>query len=73
VYRNIPVISLTFLVAGSMPAYAYLDPGTGSIIAQAAIGAVVAAGVFFRVWWARARVLLGLAKPTEPVDSEEQG
>ena len=64
--------SVALLVAGTMPAYAYLDPGTGSIIAQAVIGAVVAAGVFFRVWWARVRELLGLAKPTETAEPDEQ-
>ncbi|MGE5145304.1 MAG: hypothetical protein ACM3N5_01070 [Candidatus Eiseniibacteriota bacterium] len=71
--RTLPVVALTFLVAGAMPAQAYLDPGTGSIIAQAAIGAVVAAGMFFRAWWGRVRELLGLAKPVETADSEEQG
>ena len=71
-HRNILAISLTFLAVGSAPAHAYLDPGTGSIIAQAAIGAVVAAGVFFRAWWGRVRELLGLAKPGESPDSEEQ-
>ena len=30
------------------PAYAYIDPGTASIILQAVVGAVAAAGLFFR-------------------------
>ncbi len=30
------------------PAYAYLDPGTASILLQAVVGAVAAAGLFFR-------------------------
>jgi hypothetical protein len=66
-------LSVAVLIAAAMPAHAYLDPGTGSIIAQAVIGAVVAAGVFARVWWARLRSLLGLAKPARGTDGEEQG
>jgi hypothetical protein len=65
-------LSMALLIAGAMPAHAYLDPGTGSIIAQAVIGAVVAAGVFARVWWARLRSLLGLAKPETSADVDEQ-
>jgi O-antigen/teichoic acid export membrane protein len=30
------------------PAYAYLDPGTASIVLQAVVGAVAAAGLYFR-------------------------
>lgn len=31
-----------------MKIFAYLDPGTGSLILQATIGVVVGAGIFFR-------------------------
>jgi len=47
------VIRLLTIAAGALmvlnePAYAYLDPGSASILLQAAIGAVAAAGLFFR-------------------------
>ncbi len=35
------------------PAYAYLDPGTASIILQIVVGSVAAAGLFFRSYLAR--------------------
>ena len=34
-------------------ANAYIDPGTGSFIFQAAIGALLAAGVALKVFWRR--------------------
>ena len=45
------LISLTAFVAMTSlasPAHAYLDPATGSIILQAAFGAVAGATLFFR-------------------------
>ncbi len=32
-------------------AYAYLDPGTGSIIIQALIGALVGIGITLKIYW----------------------
>jgi hypothetical protein len=29
----------------------YLDPGSGSIVLQVALAAVVAAGIFVKRWW----------------------
>ena len=45
-------VSLWCLAAPS-PAHAYLDPGTGSMILQVVIGAVVGAMVTARLYWAR--------------------
>ena len=52
------MIRLLILTAGVVlllhrPAYAYLDPGTASIILQVVVGAVAAAGLFFRAYLAR--------------------
>lgn len=51
---------LTRLVLGCVPlaavapdAAAYIDPGTGSLLLQAAIGAIAAAGIAFRARWSR--------------------
>lgn len=35
----------------SQPAYAYLDPGTGSIILQSIIGGIAAASAFGAMYW----------------------
>ena len=36
----------------------YIDPGSGSIIAQGLIGALVGAGLFLKVYWAKFRLKL---------------
>ena len=36
-------------------AHAYIDPGTGSVIIQAVIGAVVAVGFFLKTNWIRVK------------------
>lgn len=36
-------------------AHAYIDPGTGSVIVQAVIGAVVAVGFFLKMNWLRVK------------------
>lgn len=43
--------TMFFLVAP--PANAYIDPGSGSLIFQAVIGGLLAAGVTAKVFWRR--------------------
>lgn len=50
---------LAFLGSLSSPAYAYLDPATGSIILQAVVGAVASWLMYTRIFAARARAFLG--------------
>ena len=47
---------LTFLLAPTS-AYAYLDPGTGSIILQMLIAGILAAALYVRLFWDRTRQL----------------
>lgn len=47
-YRYILLPALLILFTFNTNAYAYLDPGTGSILLQALAAAVLAAGVFWR-------------------------
>jgi hypothetical protein len=42
---------LCFGLLGIAPAAAYLDPGTGSIILQAVIGAVAGALIVIKLYW----------------------
>jgi len=51
----------------SSPAYAYLDPGTASIILQAVVGAVAAAGIFFRTYIYRFFSLFRRSAKGDPV------
>tara|TARA_B100000959_G_scaffold98344_1_gene104044 strand:- start:77 stop:247 length:171 start_codon:yes stop_codon:yes gene_type:complete len=34
-------------------AFAYIDPGTGSMILQSLIGALVGAGIILKVYWTK--------------------
>jgi uncharacterized membrane protein len=45
------------------PALAYLDPGTGSLMIQMAIGAVAAAGAAVSVYWHRLRSFFSRHSP----------
>ncbi len=49
-----PFVALGILVVPST-VHAYIDPGTGSVIVQAAIGGVVAAGFFLKTNWLRVK------------------
>lgn len=47
------VLVLAFSVVFLPVANAYVDPGAGSFIFQAAIGGILAAGVALKVFWKR--------------------
>jgi len=51
------VSALILLLASATPAFAYLDPGTGSLILQSLIGAVAGALVTVKLYWVRIRRL----------------
>ncbi len=60
----ISTIGLVTMLSLSAPAYAYLDPATGSIILQALIGAVAGATLFFRTSLYRVKELFSRRKPS---------
>lgn len=47
------------------PAYAYLDPGTGSLLIQAIIGAIAAVGITVKIYWHKLRVFFGGESPAK--------
>jgi hypothetical protein len=49
------VIVFLFALSADRPAYAYLDPGTGSIVLQGILGGVVALTVTLKFYWHRIR------------------
>lgn len=54
--------------------FAYLDAGTGSLIIQAVVGGVAAAGVTFRFWFYRVKKFLRLGgNEATPVVVETHG
>jgi len=51
--RLIAALSVLFgsVVALSKPAFAYIDPGTGSLVIQAVLAAVLTVGATVKVFW----------------------
>lgn len=52
---------------------AYLDPGSGSVIIQALVGGIAAAGVMFKFYGRRLLVFLRLRRPDAPVSEGGDG
>ena len=46
-------------------AYAYIDPGTGSIILQALIGGIAAAGMVISVYWSKIKSFFSKKKKND--------
>jgi hypothetical protein len=60
---SLPLIVVLFAVIlfHPSPAYAYLDPGTGSALLQGVLASLAALVVVGRLYWYRALRFLGLA------------
>ncbi|MFT5446332.1 MAG: hypothetical protein ACI9DC_001498 [Gammaproteobacteria bacterium] len=52
-------------------AYAYLDPGSGSILLQGLLAGIAGAVVVGRLYWQRLKVFFALEKQTHKDDSED--
>ena len=53
----VPFIAIALYLPAK--AYAYLDPGTGSMIIQLTIGALLGAAMALKVYWGRLKTFLG--------------
>ena len=53
--RRLILLIFVFFISNSNSAFAYLDPGTGSIILQAIIGAIAAGLTFFTNFWLKVK------------------
>lgn len=49
------LVAATLVLAFTLPAHAYLDPGTGSMILQAIVGAIAVAGATASIYWAKVK------------------
>ena len=59
---RLAILSLSCLVVATGPAYAYLDPGTGSILLQGLIAGVAGGIVAARLYWSKVKHFVSLAK-----------
>ena len=55
-FKKILLIFIFFVP--SVNAYAYLDPGTGSLILQALLGALAAIGAYITLYWRKFKNLI---------------
>jgi hypothetical protein len=61
---------LALLLLSTAPsAWAYLDPGTGSMLLQVILGGIAAVGVALKLFWHKIRIALGLSK--KPATEDE--
>ena len=55
------IVAALFVLAIASPAYAYLDPGTGSTILQLLLGGVAGTMVVLNLYWARVKAFFGIS------------
>ena len=56
-FKKLIIIIVAFF-AQSVNAYAYLDPGTGSLIIQAILGLLAAIGAYITLFWRKFKNLI---------------
>lgn len=54
------------------PAWAYLDPGTGSMLLQVILGGIAAVGVALKLGWHKIRAALGFAKKSDEDEDDQE-
>ena len=59
------VATLWFLLVLREPVYAYLDPGTGSMMLQILLGGLAGLVVIVKLFWHRLLALFGIGKDKE--------
>ena len=64
--------AMSLAISMSSPAYAYLDPGTGSIILQSIIGSIAAVLAFGTMYWARFKQFFRRITGKDATESEAE-
>ena len=59
------ILIIAVLIGSASPAFAYIDPGSGSAIMTIVIGLFVAVGVTIKSFWYRIRGFLGIKNKSE--------
>ena len=54
------VLAAALMLALTTPAYAYLDPGTGSIVLQGIIGVFAVGAAYVSIFWSRVKSLFSV-------------
>ena len=67
------IIITSVLIVFSPQTFAYLDPGTGSMILQGLIAGIAVAGFTIKTYWYRILSFFGKDKQTSLLEEEEEG
>ena len=69
---NLRILFLIFgLISYTSPAYAYLDPGTGSMLVQGLIGGVAVVMSFLSIYWQKVKAFFSKEKAdTDTADKD---
>jgi hypothetical protein len=62
------ILALMLFVLWTQPAFAYLDPGSGSAIMSVIIGFFVAIGVLIKTFWYKIKSFFGISKTKKSID-----
>ncbi len=65
-------IATAVFLAWHNPAHAYLDPGTGSMILQGIIGAVVGGLVALKLYWARLKTFFSSHRARRSAENRDR-
>ena len=68
-------VKTLILLSLAMPvsAFAYLDPGTGSMLLQVILGGIAAVAVAIKLFWYRILAMLGIKKKADDAGSGGAG
>ena len=69
---RLAVVVVALLIMGTFPAYAYLDPGTGSVLLQLLLGGVAGIAMAAKLYWARIKGLFGRRTKPGPARIEPE-
>ncbi len=60
------------LISYTSPAYAYLDPGTGSMLLQGLIGGLAVVLSFLSIYWQKVKAFFGKKEAYTGKDTEDK-
>lgn len=69
---SLVVCCLVLSIVMVKPAYAYLDPGTGSAVLQGVLAAITMAVIALKIYWQKILDLLGLRKKTHVPEKKSE-
>ena len=60
------------LISYTSPAYAYLDPGTGSVLIQGLIGGIAVVMSFISIYWQKVKEFFGKEEANKDADKVDK-